>query len=205
VYTLLGCDPPGSLFTPIARGAARPALHDQPVSFLRVRLDGRAPFFEWIDAARYVCGNDRGTMTLVARGPLRAIWFGFDAERLLIRVDTEGGPARDRLAEADRLRIGFVDPAESEVLVIEPAAPRPVAYLNRAGCPSVNGDTVQVATDSVLELAIPFARIDRAPGDPIRFYVELFQGDSSLDRAPREGVLELTTPSHDFERILWQV
>ncbi len=60
VYTLLGCDPPGSLFTPIARGAVRPPLHDQPVSFLRVKLDGRAPYFEWIDAARYACGNDRG-------------------------------------------------------------------------------------------------------------------------------------------------
>ena len=75
-------------------GSARPPLHDQPVSFLHVKLDGRASYFEWIDAARYACGNDRGTMTLVARGLLRAVWFGFDAERLLIRVDTEGGPAR---------------------------------------------------------------------------------------------------------------
>src|SRR6185312_5485075 len=124
--------------------------------------------------------------------------------RLFIRIDTDGGPARQRLAEADRLRIGFVDPAESEVLVMNPADPRPVAYLNRPGCPSVNGDTVQVATASILELAVPFARIDRAPGDPIRFYVELFKGDASLDRAPREGVLELTTPSRDFEKILWQ-
>jgi alpha-amylase/alpha-mannosidase (GH57 family) len=205
VYALLGCDPPGSLFTPIARGAVRAPLHDQPVSFLRVTLDGRAPYFEWIDAARYACGNDRGTMTLVARGPLRAIWFGFDAERLLIRVDTEGGPARQRLAEADRLRIGFIDPAETEVLVFEPSSARPVAYLNRPGQPTANGDTIGVATGSVLELAVPFARLDRVAGDPIRFYVELFQGDSSIDRAPREGVLELTTPSRDFERVLWQV
>ena len=64
---------------------------------------------------------------------------------------------------------------------------------------------VQVATGTILEMAVPFARLDRTPGDPIRFYVELFQGDSSLDRAPREGVLELTTPSPEFERILWQV
>ncbi len=68
VYALLGCDPPGSLFTPISRGAVHRPLHDQPLSFLNVKLDGRATYFEWIDAARYVCGNDRGTMTLVARG-----------------------------------------------------------------------------------------------------------------------------------------
>ena len=42
VYTLLGCDPPGSLFTPISRGAPHRPLHDQPVSFLRVKVDGRA-------------------------------------------------------------------------------------------------------------------------------------------------------------------
>ena len=63
-------------------------------------------------------------MTLVARGCCSRIWFGFDAERLLIRVDTEGGPARERLAEVDRLRIGFVDPAEREIVVMEPAVRR---------------------------------------------------------------------------------
>ena len=38
-------------------------------------------------------------MTLVAKGLLQSVWFGFDAQRLLVRVDTEGGPARERLGE----------------------------------------------------------------------------------------------------------
>ena len=80
------------------------------MSFSHVKIDGRATYFEWIDAARYACGNERGTMTQVASGLLESVWFGFDAERLLVRVDTQGGPARDVLAEADRLRIGFVEP-----------------------------------------------------------------------------------------------
>jgi hypothetical protein len=54
-------------------------------------------------------------------------------------------------------------------------------------------------------MAVPFERLGLKPGDPIRFYVELLKGESSLDRAPREGVFELTTPSPDFERVLWQV
>jgi len=205
VYALLGCDPPGSLFTPISRGAVQRLVHDQPISFSNVKIDGRATFFEWIDAARYVCGNERSTMTLVARGLLHCIWFGFDAERLLVRIDTAGGPARERLAGADRLRIGFVDPAEREVVVLEPTAYRPTAVLNHAGRPVANGTTVQVATDVIVELAVPFARLDLEPGDPVRFYVELYRGDSSLDRAPREGILELVAPSPNFERIMWQV
>jgi hypothetical protein len=94
---------------------------------------------------------------------------------------------------------------ESEILVMEPALPQPIAYLNRAGRQSANGTTVQVATGAILELAVPFARLDLNPGDPIRFYIELYQGDASLDRAPREGIFELAVPSPDFERIMWQV
>jgi alpha-amylase/alpha-mannosidase (GH57 family) len=205
IYSLLGCDPPGALFAPISRGGRQRPLHNQPISFSHVKIDGRATYFEWIDAARYVCGSDRGTMTLVTRGLLECIWFGFDAQRLLIRVDTAGGAARERLAEVDRLRIGFVDPADREVLVSHPAEPAPIACLNHAGRLLANGRTIPVATGAVCELAIPFARLELAAGDPIRFYVELQKGESSPDRAPREGVFELTVPSPDFERILWQV
>jgi hypothetical protein len=77
--------------------------------------------------------------------------------------------------------------------------------LNHAGRLVINGTTSQVATGSVLELGVPLLRLGLAPGDPIRFYVELYQSESRLDRAPREGVFELTTPSPDFERIMWQV
>jgi len=205
VYALLRCDPPGCLFTPISHGGGRRLVHDQPISFSNVKIDGRATYFEWIDAARYVCGNDRGTMTLVARGLMNCVWFGFDALRLLVRIDAQGGPARERLADVERLRIGFVDPAEREIVVLEPSAPRPVAVLKHAGRTVTNGTTIQAATGAIFELAVPFAWLDLAPGDPIRFYVELQTGDSSLDRAPREGILELVAPSPDFERIMWQV
>ena len=87
----------------------------------------------------------------------------------------------------------------------QPSVRHPVAYLNHAGKPLANGTTVAVATGQILELAVPFSRLDRKPGDPIRFYVELLKGESSLDRAPREGIFELTVPCPDFERIMWQV
>ena len=101
--------------------------------------------------------------------------------------------------------IGFVDPAEREIVVVQPSIPNPVAYLNHAGRPLANGTTVSVATGMILELAVPFNRLEVGPGEPIRFYVELLGGESSLDRAPREGIFELVVPCPDFERILWQV
>jgi alpha-amylase/alpha-mannosidase (GH57 family) len=205
VYALLGCEPPGQLFQPISQRGGRPRPHGQPISFLNVKIDGRATYFEWIDAAHYLCGNERSTMSQTSRGLLQSVWFGFDAERLLVRVDTEGGPARERLDEVDRLRIGFVDPPEWEIVVLEPSALRPIARLNHTQRPPVNGSTIQVATGTILELALPFSRVELEPGDPIRFYVELLEGETSLDRAPREGIFELSAPSADFERIMWQV
>ena len=62
-----------------------------------------------------------------------------------------------------------------------------------------------MATDRILELAVPFARLGLKPTDLVRFYVELLAGDASLDRAPREGIFELHVPTPDFERIMWQV
>jgi len=205
VYQLLGHEPPGTLFTPISQAVPHRPIHDAPNSFLRVKVDGRSSYFEWINAARYICGNERGTMALVSKGLLQSVWFGFDVEKLLIRVDTEGGPASERLAKASQLRVGFVDPAEWEVLVDAPALPRPVAHIHHGGALSSNGTTVEVATGRILELSIPFDRLGLKSGELIRFYVELLGGDASLDRAPREGIFELTVPTPDFERIMWQV
>lgn len=205
VFVLLADDPPGILFTPISQAAPHKQIHDQPSSFLNVKVDGRSTYFEWINAARYVCGNERGTMALVAKGLLHSIWFGFNAEKLLIRVDTEGGPAAERLAEASRVRVGFVDPADWEVVVDEPSFPRPIGTINHMGEPSSNGTAVEVATGKIMELAVPFGRLGLKTGDPIRFYVEVLTADASLDRAPREGIFELSVPSPDFERIMWQV
>jgi hypothetical protein len=54
-------------------------------------------------------------------------------------------------------------------------------------------------------MAVPFTRLGLRPDDPIRFYVELIAGESSIDRAPREGIFELAMPTPDFERVMWQV
>lgn len=205
VYALLGADPPGHLFTPISQAGDRRALHGQPTSFLRVRVDGRASYFEWLHAARYACGNERGTMALVSEGPIKQVWFGFNAQRLLIRVDSLTGRAREDLADVDCLRVGFVDPPALEIVVERPASPRPLGTIRLEGSPLCNGTTVEVATDRILELAVSFARLGLEPGAPVRFYIELLQGEASIDRAPREGIFELTVPSPDFERIMWQV
>lgn len=201
VYTILGDEPPAVLSRPTTR-AERRKFHTDPTGFLPVKVDGRRTYFEWVSAGRYVCGSERGTMTLVTEGLIREVHFGFDRERLLLRVDT-AGPAAEELSHTDELRVQFLEPAEVEVRLTGWKARMPRAKLYRGGR-AVPKTDVEVAADQIVELAVRFDDLQLAPQDPIQLWLEVRSGRQSLDRAPREGTLELTVPSPDFEQIMWQ-
>jgi alpha-amylase/alpha-mannosidase (GH57 family) len=234
VYRLLGDAPPADLARPISRKSQR-AIHTTPRSFLDVKVDGRQTFFEWIAAGHYACRSERGTMSMVARGPLEHVYFGFNVAELFLRVDFDR-PARLALADYDALRIAFVEPAGWEVLLTRPgAAPAAVQaetlIVPGAGPPTMaaagpvagplalsvllryRGEAgeqceaagVRAGVDQIVEASVPFQTLGVKVGKPIQFYVELLQGAQSRDRAPREGTIHLTCPSPDFEHIMWDV
>jgi hypothetical protein len=178
-------------------------MHTLPRAFLQVKIDGRKRFFEWAAAGRYTCQNERGTMALTARGPMRELYFGFDLRTLFVRVDFDT-PARTALADFTALRLGFIEPAGWELRVEAPATPRQAAALLHEGA-GVPAPEVAVGIDQIAELAVPFERLGLKPGQPGQFFVELLEGAQSRDRAPREGAVSLTVPAADFEHVMWDV
>jgi alpha-amylase/alpha-mannosidase (GH57 family) len=201
VYVRLGAAPPNVLNQPIKR-LERRAIHTRPTGFCPVKVDGRLTYFEWICAGHYVCGSERGTMTKVTHGPLREIYFGFDAQRLAVRIDT-GGQAAEALESIDELRLRFVEPAGLEIRITGFRAREPRGKLYRDD-KLVGKAAVEVAVDRILEAAVPFEDLGLAADATVQMVVEAFLKKQSVDRAPQEGVLELTVPSPDFERIMWQ-
>jgi hypothetical protein len=141
-------------------------------------------------------------MALAMKGPLVDLYFGFDLDRLLVRIDCDE-PAQAALAEEDQLRIGFVTPPEYELFIDLPGRPEQRVQLLCRG-EEVPG-AVEAAVDRIVEVAIPFdvlgVRVDR----PVQFFVEVLQHGQSRDRAPRQGTINLSRPSPDFERIMWDV
>jgi len=202
VYLLLGDEPPADLARPISRRAVR-AIYTLPRTFLDVKIDGRRTFFEWVSAGRYTCQNDRGTMAMAARGPLRDLYFGFDVKRLFLRLDFDR-PAREALTGFDQLRIGFAEPAGCEVLLDNPGGAGESVQLLRGGSP-LDAPGLEAGIDQIAELAVPFDALGVAVDGPVHFFVEVLEGGQSRDRAPREGTINLTRPSPDFERIMWDV
>jgi alpha-amylase/alpha-mannosidase (GH57 family) len=202
VYLLLGDDPPPDLARPISRRGHR-VHYTAPRALLEVHIDGRYTFFEWLSAGHYTCHNERGTMAMAMPGPLRELYFGFDLERLLIRVDYEGPPEL-ALAEYDSLRIGFVEPAGFEVRISEPGRSGQAIRLFHNG-EEVSAPGLVTAVDRIAEIAIPFDALGVAVDQPVQFYVDLLHQGQSRDRAPRQGTILLARPSADFERIMWDV
>jgi alpha-amylase/alpha-mannosidase (GH57 family) len=200
IYLLLGDVPPVDLSRPIKRRAHR-AIHTSPRSFLNVRIDGRATYFEWVNGGRYCCQGERSTMAMSSRGPLKDVYFGFDLERLFVRVDLDQ-PARLALASYEALRIGFTEPADCEFRIDQPGRPEQRGVFICGGEPVETGD---FAVERIVEASIPFAQLRVEVGEPIQFSVELLEGGQSRDRAPREGTIALARPSADFERVMWDV
>ncbi len=204
VYHLLGDAPPTDLARPIRRRGQK-AMHTLPRSFLEVKIDGRQTFFEWIGAGRYSCQNERGTMAMVTRGPIKDLFFGFDLHHLLVRVDFDR-PARVALLPYQVLRLGFLEPAGWEVLLEHPGqANQEIKVLHQDEVLAEAAARVAVGIDVIVELAVPFELLQVKVDEPIHFFVELLENKQSRDRAPREGTIQVTCPSPDFEQMMWDV
>jgi alpha-amylase/alpha-mannosidase (GH57 family) len=213
IYVLLGDAPPPELARPIS-GRGQRAIHTLPRAFLDVKVDGRRTFFEWLCAGRYTRQNERGTMAMAAPGPMKEVYFGFHPQTLLIRIDFDG-PARAALADFDTLRIGFVEPAGCEARVTELSSSKPVAQLHSraeaakgAAAKAEKAEPaarLEIGIDQIVEIAIPLEALRVSVDQPIQFFIELLERGQSRDRAPREGTINVTCPSPDFEQIMWDV
>ncbi len=203
VYLLLGEEPPAELAHPIHEGQRRPKTYSDPTGLLSVKVDGRRTYFEWINAGHYVCGGSRGAMSMVTQGYISDLYFGFDTERLFIRLDSRGGPFREQLAEVQAIRMTFLQPRGFEVAISHPSRKTPAAVLSHHGTP-VSGARLEAAADLLLELAIPFRGLTLRTDERVQFFLEVIKDQESVERIPHEGAIETSVPSPDYELIMWQ-
>ncbi len=204
VYTLLGEDPPAALMRPINpdRRQARPFT--EPTGLLEVNINGRETYFEWVNAGVYVHTAGRGAMNLAEPEHVERLCFGFDSQRLLLRLDARGGSAVvQRLADVGTLRVVFSLPAGFELLITGPGEARPRLQLFHNNVP-VSAAGVEAAADQILEIAIPWRGMVSAAEMPLHFHVELIQDAEVIERVPQEGEVETLVPSPDYELMMWQ-
>jgi hypothetical protein len=202
IYTLVSRQPPAVLSRPLAVEAAHRRAYTQPTDLLDVKIDGRETYFEWIAAGEYTPSIGRGTMSMAETLRISKLHFGFDHERLLLRLDLHG-PARQRLADIDAVRIRFVEPKGFELVVHSPADPLPPVELFHNDFPVSTAGSV-AASGLILEMGVLWRSLRKAADETLGFYVELLQGDQPIERIPPEGDIETKIPSPDYELMMWQ-
>lgn len=200
-YSFLGEMPPVELDRPIRKKGAR-NIHTLPRSFLEIRIDGLPRFFEWLTAGHYACQGERGTMAMTTKGPLRDVYFGFNLQKLFIRIDCISD-ARQTLGQYHKIKIVFLEPKEHQILI----------DISKIESPSITHlfenaqlkTTLEIAIQKVVELSIPFDDLGVMENATVSFYVEILENELGRDRAPREGLITFKRPGRDFEQIMWDV
>jgi hypothetical protein len=203
VYSLLGEEPPAELARPISQGHRHTRHYSEPTGLLQVKINGRRSYFEWINAGHLRCQGARGTMSMASEGLVSDLYFGFDTERLLIRLDARSGALSEQLRDVAALRVSFLHPKGFELRVNKPASRRPTVQLYHDEIP-VAESGAEVATDILFELGLPFRSLALGTDEPLHFFVELLRDDQPIERIPHEGAIETTIPSPDYELIMWQ-
>ncbi len=203
VYLVLGEEPPAELAKPISQGHRHLRLHSEPTGLLNVKVDGRRTYFEWINAGHYVNEGARRAMAMTGERLIADLYFGFDPEHLLLRLDARGGRFREQLGDVDALRVAFLQPEGFELLISHPAWKEPILQLYHNDVP-VAESGVEAAADLLFELSIPFRSLALSTEEPVHFCIELLRDEQSLERIPHEGVIEAFVPSPDYELIMWQ-
>ncbi len=189
VYRALGERPPTRLFEPIKRTVSV-GLLSTPVAPFTPELDGKVTsWFEWAPAGFFDLLYEQGTMHR-AGGVLHALRYGFDGERLHLRVDTDGDLSQHLLGLT---------------LVVDSVSPTPRALEVRVGpdgAVTTEPSSVAAAVGKVAEISIPLSLLGAVPGGDILLALEVRRGAESLERAPAFSLARLRVPA-DYNLESW--
>jgi alpha-amylase/alpha-mannosidase (GH57 family) len=203
LYDLVDRPVPSDLAHPI-KGRFRAQVPDErPRALLAPRIDGVVTdYYEWYGAGRYEPGRSGGAMHQ-ASGLIAEFRYGFDLERLYLRID----PAVSIEALADGVAGGvpgflltFSEPEAIEVTITLDGSGAASAVLARPGAAP---RALSAAADEVIELAVPFADLAALPRTELRFRLAVVRNESTVEQWPDRGFLVVEVPSEDFEAEMW--
>jgi alpha-amylase/alpha-mannosidase (GH57 family) len=198
IYESCGEPVPNALGVPVAAPAVAPGSRREPVAYLQPAIDGRQThFYEWQAAGKWTFSGSGGAMHAVAVS-VRDLYFGFDLERLLLRLDFVAPQAPGRT-----LRIEVLEPLERRVEVESlsegaPAVTRVEADGTRI---PIAGATCRVG--EVLELAIPLATLGIRSGDSVQMLIQIVEGGGPIESLPPGDALRLQAPDQSFDVTVW--
>jgi alpha-amylase/alpha-mannosidase (GH57 family) len=170
-----------------------------PSAPMRPVLDGRAThFYEWQPAGR-LSFSSQGAAMHAGPGLASDLYYGFDRERLYLRVDfTAGAPP----GAGYGLRIESIDP-ESIRLEIDSLARGAPTVRRVADGKSEAAPDASCRIETIVEIAIPLAVFALAPPQPFEALIQILEGGQPIESLPPGDVLRAVVPDDSFDPSAW--
>jgi alpha-amylase/alpha-mannosidase (GH57 family) len=189
IYLALGQAAPPDLAKPIKRKPEH-ALAVAPTGFLKTTVDGRdTSYFEWLGAGLYSPERRGGAM----HGRifyLRELRYGFESDRISVRVDA----FMDALCEMEnpefRITIGGAEEL-TVVVKLERGHLQEFAIETGKACLLNPKKIAEVAFERILEVSIKRSELNLRGQQKLRLGVALWHGGLPVDVLPSEGFLEI--------------
>jgi hypothetical protein len=202
---------PDELFVSNISTAAPPVMQTEPTALLAPALDGEeTSYFEWLGAGTLEIGDVAGAMHQTDRRPavVTLVHFGFDRERMFVRVDAIQR-VLDLLADGREFSLKFFTPAGVRFSVRQVAGRLVGTFWDRQPAEPFwlerGPGGAMVAAGTVLELALPLADLGLGPGEPVAFFVAVFDDRAiELERHPPHRPIELAAPDALFHVRYWR-
>jgi hypothetical protein len=202
VYQAAGLVAPAALKVPVTRVHRGREAHSPPIAFVRPTVDGeRTQFYEWHGAGRYRLEGRGGSMHR-GEGLVREIYYGFDPERLYLRLDFVGptppGGAFDLVIE-------LMEPVLISVAVRGLAPGSRDVTRSRGAAEARRLPESRCRIGTVLELAVPFADLDLKAGDRVEMLIQLLHQGHPSESYPTDEPIRFEVPDSGFEVEMWSV
>jgi alpha-amylase/alpha-mannosidase (GH57 family) len=210
VYRLLQRPAPDELFVTNISVGAQPPLQVDPTGLIHPTLDGEdSSYFEWLAAGEVEVREVSGAMhqTDRPRRILTGIKFGFDPERLLIRLDV-AERAADILSEGYTFAVTFLEPEGIRVSFAKAHGEVRATLSVRNGGPDGWAErpfTGHVAAETIVEVAVPLTDLPGASnGKVVSFVVTTNDpAGTEVERQPATHPVRVELPSPDLEARNW--
>jgi len=196
IYIAVGQVAPEELAKPIKRKPEQ-AVQIAPTSLLQVKIDGRdSSYFEWLGAGLYSPERRGGAM----HGRvfyLHELRYGFEEDRLCIRVDAFAGALAELEDPEFRITIGGTE--ETTLVVNLKRGILDGFGVERERVCLLNPDGVaEVAFDRLLETAIRKDQLDLKGQTQLRLGVALWHAGLPVDVLPAVGSLTVNLGEDNF-------
>jgi alpha-amylase/alpha-mannosidase (GH57 family) len=198
VWEIIDTPPPVELAQPIRR-QSKQIDYTEPRDWLTPTIDGREThFFEWFAAGRLECFKQGGAMQRAER-VLKQLLFGYDREKVYLRLDFEKGI--DPVTMPYGITIEFFTGKRYQVHLTSDSHDFVAA---EAGAGENLAERIEVGRGNIIELAVPRDLFTFVKEKVLFVGVTICLKEKEVEKWPATGYIGFRLPNPE-ETLFWEL